>query len=88
MSGSVATRLDNEEFWNQLNRLKEEHGIEGKNLVSFMSNSVATRLDNEEFWNQLNRLKEEHGIEGLINYLPKFKKNITKIKKYYKNKNI
>ena len=59
MSCSVAARLEDEAFWAGLARLREEFGISGDGLVTFMSGSVAARLDNRDFMDGLSSLCAE-----------------------------
>ena len=47
-----------------LQRLKQEFGITGKNLVTFMSDSVAVGLDDDSVFTALQRLEQEFGITG------------------------
>merc|ERR1712048_1031549 len=54
-----------------LQRLRDDFGISGKSLVTFMSGSVAARLDDEKFWKSLQRLGDDFGISGtnLVNLM-------------------
>ena len=56
MSGSVAARLEDEAFWAGLARLRDEFGIAGDGLVTFMNGSVAARLDKRDFMDGLSSL--------------------------------
>ena len=56
MSGSVATRVESQSFWDAIRRLVTELGMTTQQLVTFMSNnSVAARVDSPEFFTCLER---------------------------------
>ena len=73
MCGGVASRLEDENFWNGITRLASEFGIKSKDLVSFMCNSVASRLNNSKFWDELEKIRSDINIKTLR----KFKRNIV-----------
>ena len=54
-----------------LERLKTNHDITGKNLVTFMCHSVASRIDDQKFWEGLEKLKTEYDItdKNLVNFM-------------------
>ena len=53
MNDSVAARLDDEEFYTGLARLKDEHQIAGEDLVKFMCGGAAKRLGGDAFHTSL-----------------------------------
>ena len=67
----VTSRLADGSLLTGIQTLREEFGISGDGLVTFMSNSVAARLENEAFWAGLRRLDQEFGVsgDGLITFM-------------------
>ena len=67
---SVPFRLADGSLMRGILRLREEFGISGDGLVTFMSDSVAARLEDEAFWAGLARLGEL-GIsgDGLVTFM-------------------
>ena len=66
----ISSRLADGSLLAAIPRLREEFGITGDGLVTFMSDSVAARLENEAFWAGLTRLGEL-GItgDGLVSFM-------------------
>ena len=60
----ISARLADGSLLDAIPRLREEFGVSGDGLVTFMSNSVAARLEDEAFWAGLARLREEFGVAG------------------------
>ena len=59
----MSSRLDDGSLLTAIPRLREEFGITGDGLVTFMNDGVAARLEDEAFWAGLTRLGEL-GITG------------------------
>ena len=66
----ISARLADGSLLDAIPRLREEFGVSGDRLATFMSNSVAARLEDETFWAGLARLGEL-GIagDGLVTFM-------------------
>ena len=62
-TSGVSARLADGSLLDAIPRLREEFGVSGDRLVTFISGSVAARLEDEAFWAGLARLGEL-GISG------------------------
>ena len=51
-------------FLKSFQRLGQEFGITGKDLVTFMGNSATDRLNDDSFFKSLQRLTQVFGITG------------------------
>ena len=60
----ISARLADGSLLDAIPRLREEFGVSGDRLVTFMSDGVAARLEDEAFWSGLARLREALGIKG------------------------
>ena len=56
MNNSVAVRLEDDSFFKSLQRMTQERGITGKDLVTGMGGSVAVRLGEDSLFKPLLRL--------------------------------
>ena len=67
---SMSLRLADGSLLTSIPKLRDDFGISGDGLVTFMSNSVAARLEDEAFWAGLARL-DELGIsgDGLVSFM-------------------
>ena len=61
---SVAARIEQQSFWDAINRIQTELGITGPKLAGFLTNSVATRIEQQSFWDAITRVQMELGITG------------------------
>ena len=66
MSGSVAARIADPEFWNGLESLRTDWGMTTEDLVTFMCDGVACRLGDPQFWEGLIRLRNAVGLHNDI----------------------
>ena len=59
MHGSVAARIDSQDFWVFLDRLRTEYGTDTPQLLNFMSNIGAARIDSPGFCIGMDRVRTE-----------------------------
>ena len=67
----ISARLADGSLLDAIPRLREEFGVSGDGLATFLSGSVAARLVDEAFWAGLARLRDEFGIagDGLVTFM-------------------